>query len=321
MAMDTDDNLYPIAVLIDELKNDDMRLRLNSVGRLDTIAAALGDERTRKELIPFLAESTDDDDEVLLAMAEQLGNLVPHVGGPAHAMVLLGPLESLCKVEETVVRDKASESVAKVIEQLQEDAVVMHALPFLTRLSSGDWFTSRVSAAALIKVVHVRVSAQMQADLRQTFANLCGDETPMVRRAAAKHMGSFVQVCTADIVKDEIVPLFLRLSEDDQDSVRLLIVETLAPLAKGLSRETVQTELTQTFRKFVADRSWRVRYMVSQQLFQLCEALGTECSKVEIVPALTRLLSDTEAEVRVASVAQIAKVGEFSNFFPLMNRV
>ncbi len=48
----------------DELKNEDVTLRLNSVKRLTMIAMALGEERTRNELVPFLAESNDDEDEV-----------------------------------------------------------------------------------------------------------------------------------------------------------------------------------------------------------------------------------------------------------------
>ena len=51
--------LYPIAILIDELKNDDIQLRLNSIKRLSTIAKAVGEERTRKELIPFLTENSE----------------------------------------------------------------------------------------------------------------------------------------------------------------------------------------------------------------------------------------------------------------------
>jgi hypothetical protein len=38
----------------DELKADDAVRRLNSIQRLSTIALALGEERTRTELIPFL---------------------------------------------------------------------------------------------------------------------------------------------------------------------------------------------------------------------------------------------------------------------------
>lgn len=72
MADNTDrtDELYPIAVLIDELKvnsnttakfgvlmcvkHDDVLLRLGAIKRLSTIALALGADRTRDELIPFL---------------------------------------------------------------------------------------------------------------------------------------------------------------------------------------------------------------------------------------------------------------------------
>ena len=50
----TQDSLYPVAILIDELKNEDIQLRLNSIRRLSTIALALGPDRTRDELIPFL---------------------------------------------------------------------------------------------------------------------------------------------------------------------------------------------------------------------------------------------------------------------------
>jgi serine/threonine-protein phosphatase 2A regulatory subunit A len=37
------------------------------------IAKALGPDRVREELIPFLVDSTDDEDEVLLVMSEALG--------------------------------------------------------------------------------------------------------------------------------------------------------------------------------------------------------------------------------------------------------
>ncbi|KAF2550266.1 hypothetical protein F2Q68_00036270 [Brassica cretica] len=127
----TEEPLYPIAVLIDELKNDDIQLRLNSIRRLSTIARALGEERTRKELIPFLSENNDDDDEVLLAMAEELGVFIPYVGGVEHAHVLLPPLETLSTVEETCVREKAVESLCRVGSQMKESDLVEHFIPLV----------------------------------------------------------------------------------------------------------------------------------------------------------------------------------------------
>ena len=123
--------LYPIAVLIDELKNDDIQLRLNSIRRLSTIARALGEERTRKELIPFLSENNDDDDEALLALAEELGVFIPFVGGVEYAHVLLPPLETLCTVEETCVRDKAVESLCRIGSQMRETDLVDWFIPLV----------------------------------------------------------------------------------------------------------------------------------------------------------------------------------------------
>lgn len=50
----------------------------------------------------------DDEEEVLLSLAEILGNFLDFIGGPAHAMHLIKPLEKLCQVEESTVRDKVN---------------------------------------------------------------------------------------------------------------------------------------------------------------------------------------------------------------------
>ncbi len=81
--------------------------------------------------MPFLSENVDDEDEVLLAQAEQLGNFVPYVGGPQHAYLLLPLLETLSTVEETVVRDKAVESLGKVGSSMPESHCCDHFVPIL----------------------------------------------------------------------------------------------------------------------------------------------------------------------------------------------
>lgn len=92
---------------MDELRSEDVQLRLNAIHRISTIALALGPQRAREELIPFLQDSIDDEDEVLLALAEELGrNFEEYIGGKEFGHLLLGPLENLSAVEETLVRDK-----------------------------------------------------------------------------------------------------------------------------------------------------------------------------------------------------------------------
>lgn len=102
------------------------------------------------------------------------------VGGPAYAMSLIPPLESLATVEETVVRDKAVESLKIIAAQHSVADLQTHFIPTLNTLTFGDWFTSRTSACALFTVCYPRVSPAIKAELRNNFRQLCQDETPMV---------------------------------------------------------------------------------------------------------------------------------------------
>lgn len=77
--MNPETELYPIAILIDELRHDDVSLRLNAIKRLNTIALALGPQRARDELIPFL-DGTSFYFFVLnpLALTPSMQPMIPH---------------------------------------------------------------------------------------------------------------------------------------------------------------------------------------------------------------------------------------------------
>ena len=288
------------------MRSEDVTLRLNAIHRISTISLALGPERTRDELLPFLHDSLDDDDEILLALADELGQgFVEYVGGEAHAHLLLGVLESLAAVEETLVRDKAAESITKVCASLSEAQVEEHYVPLVKRLAGGEWFTSRTSATALFAAGYTKASAPTRDELRRLFAGLCTDDTPMVRRAAAKELGGFSKTLDHDTLINDLLPAFKKLSQDDQDSVRLLTVDALIAIAEALSDDECKAHLGSTMKAMVSDKSWRVRYMVADHFVKLATAAGQDIVREELVVAFVSLLKDNEAEVRTAAAGQI----------------
>ncbi|KAI7501507.1 protein phosphatase PP2A regulatory subunit A [Hortaea werneckii] len=302
------DELYPIAVLIDELKHDDVLLRLNAIRRLSTIALALGPERTRDELIPFLDESVEDEDEVLTALSDELGSFVEYVGGPEFGHVLLSPLENLATIEEPLVRDKAVESLNKICAQLSQHQIETYFTPLIVRLSKADWFTSKISAAGLYTTPYPHCSPQTQEGLRSQFGGLVRDDTPMVRRQAATSLPAFVGVLQPDVVVQEVIgPMFQHLSSDDQDSVRLLTVDVLIAIAERIPKEQQSSHgvLLTSLRGLFEDKSWRVRYMVADRYEKIAKAVDEEVIARDLVPAFVKLLKDTEAEVRSAAAGQV----------------
>jgi serine/threonine-protein phosphatase 2A regulatory subunit A len=312
------DDVVAVAALIDELKSEDVRLRLNSISRLSTIAAALGPERTRNELVPFLVDMNDDDDECLMAVAEHIPSLVTSVGGDEFVHALLLPLESLSTVEETVVRQKAVEGLVKVGERCDRASAMEHFYPLVKRLATGEWFTARVSACGLFACALEKVSSngnggeeekKMIAQLRSLFGQLCDDETPMVRRAAATNLGKVAEASVEDkqFINDEVLKWFGKLTADEQDSVRLLAVDDCVSLSKLVSEEERLKSIVPVALKFSSDTSWRVRYAVAQQIYELCEIIGADFAREDLFPAYENLLEDAEAEVRIAAAAKVSK--------------
>lgn len=72
---------------------------------------------------------------------------------------------------------------------LSQQQIEQYYIPLLKRLSHGEWFTSRTSSAALYAPVYLKVSPSIQEELRKGYTALGSDDTPMVRRAAAKWLG------------------------------------------------------------------------------------------------------------------------------------
>ena len=235
--------------------------------------------------MPFLAESLDDEDEVLGAMADGFGAFVELVGGGEHVICLLKPLAALATVEELIVRDKCIAALRTVLAALPPAQFKSDVPPLLAQLASGDWFTGRVSAAALFDAVYARSDAPTQAALRQQFGKLCVDETPMVRRAAAAHLGKFAVVQSKEHIKSDMLPMFLALAKDEQDSVRLLAVENCVLLATALAAPADRDLVLPTMLACAKDASWRVRYAVADRFCRLCNAVGRELTASQVARA------------------------------------
>lgn len=302
---------HEIAVMIDQLRHDDIQLRLHSVKNLGTIATALGEERTREELLPFLQEIVDDDDEFLIAMAEQLRQGVSWVGGPAYAHALTGPLEDLCNVEEISVRESATKALRSLAEQMSPEQVSRHFCSLIARLASHDWYTSRISVCSLFSAALPKVGQAKQDDLLKTYFRLCSDDTPMVRRQAANVLGSVAEVLDQNVVGDELLQAFEKLATEEQDSVRILAIKNCIALGRLKDSPDWQGQIIPVMKACAEDKSWRVRYMMADNVQELCDVFRSKATSA-VLPLYLRLLSDQEVEVRMIAAARIAAVSAFN---------
>ena len=293
-----EDECDSILCLIDELKSEDHSTRINAINSLETIAAAIGEERTREELVPYTAELLDDDnDEVLLAIAGKLGDLSKYVGSGSSLVCLLPPLNTLAANENSIVRERAVCSLNLIAEKLSSSDIKEHYLPMLTTLATNDWYSARIASCSLFSIIFPKMGLEAQSELIKLFVELGKDDTPMVRRAAAVNIGSMCSIVSnADLGR-----LLELLSTDEHDSVRQMTLESIAKVIGKYK------DLIQLVKKLAKDKSWRVRYTLVEKIREYLEPFQTAEA---IVNEVVGLMNDAEPEVRCITLANLSHVIE-----------
>ncbi|CEL92259.1 unnamed protein product [Vitrella brassicaformis CCMP3155] len=300
-------NPNPVSILIQELRHEDLQARLHSVRSLSTICVALGPDRTRNELIPFIqGEMLDDDDEVLIALSEQLGKAIDAVGGPEHACCIIPIVEDFACLEETAVRDKAVESLRKIIGAIPLETQASHITKLLDRLQNAEWFTAKMSACALLPAVWQKLGDElaMEANLVETLETLSNDSAPM----------SFLEVLPKDqVATQSVVEVFRKLSVDDHDSVRLFVMRNCISMTRKLPEE-FDTLVRPVVEAATMDKAWRVRYMAADNFKELADAVaegsadGIDQVREFVIPKYITLLEDQEHEVRTVATAKLVDI-------------
>lgn len=312
------EELYPIALLMDELRHDDVASRVQAMKRLDTIAIALGPERTRNELIPFLEDVIpEDEDEVIAIAAEELGKFVPYVGGSQFATILIPVLEKVSACEEPIVREKAVDSLNEISSSLSNDQISNDFIPLINRLAKERWFSLHIAATGLFKSIIVKVTKSERADLMKLYSDLIHDDSPMVRKAAGKELPELINILcenfnTPDKLEDLhwnlITNMYESLVNDNQDSVKFLSVDVLISILQFLRKVNELNQIDDLFTSLITlinDPSWRVRYMVADRFDSLTNNFNDEKYTLKLVPNIISLMKDNEAEVRKAISKQL----------------
>jgi serine/threonine-protein phosphatase 2A regulatory subunit A len=315
--------LDPLKLLQEDSKDDDYEQCIASIKRLTTIALALGPQRTRNELLPFLMEYSDqDNDEALAAIGAQLGDFVDLVGGEQHAVVLLPLLEKLAGEEESVVRDEAQQSLQRLVTKLPKSEVGAKFIPVVRRLANGDWFTTRVSACGLFSCSYHLVSESLQDELRSLFTNLCNDDTPMVRKAAFAQLGEFVTTVQKQHFKTDMLPVLKALAQDDLDYMRIYTIDCCKQLAAKAEPGDFVAHVLPLVDGIQDDASWRVRKQLAVSLPELCRDVGDQTASKRLLPIFVKLLKDKEAEVRAAAAEALGDlVGHITSTSDLVEQV
>ncbi|KAK8804943.1 hypothetical protein WA171_006908 [Blastocystis sp. BT1] len=299
------------------MSSDEIEEKLKYVKLVLSVAKEMGKAETISSLIPFLNDwCPDNDDEALTALAKEIYTL-NELFTPDEMKYVLPILKHLATTEEVVVRDAAVESINKIVENMSPSVVCEELIPVIEDLFHDEWFTPRVSSASLISKVYGKivslvgvqdVSESLKA-LRDCYFALCKDDTPMVRRAAAKNIFAVFAVC-----EEEHVGLFVAQYEEfmtsDDEAIKLTLMNFTKELLVRVKEEVDRTKVLTLFQNSMESRSYKIREMAALEVGGVASVLGGEIFISQLLETYMSLLKDNNAEVRKNAIKQLTELSK-----------
>ena len=116
-----------LALLKQEMSCEEIHIKVNAIHRSKTVILSIGQPETVQQYIPYLNGKFNnfswsfqnleliksEDDEVLFAIAEEIGKIFSLIDDKT---VFLETLETLARSDETVVREMAAKSLTMISE-------------------------------------------------------------------------------------------------------------------------------------------------------------------------------------------------------------
>ena len=77
----------PLDLLKEEMNQDETYIRVNAIHRIPVVATIIGKDAVRSQLLPYLTTLLNESEEVLFALAAELGRLSNWLAGSLSLLI------------------------------------------------------------------------------------------------------------------------------------------------------------------------------------------------------------------------------------------
>jgi len=257
------------------------------------------------EFIPYIQKIINtEEDEVLLAISEELPRFKSYLDGKQMTAVL--PLFlALLGCEETVVRESTVEGLRKLVPSFTEEQVQKDLIPMVVNISNTEAFQWKVSACYLIRICYPKAGKEKEK-LVNLYFKLCDDDTPIIKRTAAKEFGPLCLIIEKDTVKSEMLNCYKKFM-NESDTVRVTILPSIVQLSKIFQEPELQKLHIQNINAASIDKSWRVRNELANLYPQFIDYFQNS-PNLDLVQPICTLMKDSETEVKASALKALNQI-------------
>ena len=295
------------ASLLEDLKNPETKIKINAIHNLREISFALGRERTRKELLPYLISCIDEEeDETLVELAKILGNFIDCIGGINYIKELFNILEAILIVDDPNIRKETINSLKKTINQIEKfDFIENDIMEIIIRLGENENINQKISSLHIIIFIYPKLSEQNKEIVLNILLKFCKDETISLKKEVLNLLPEITQFLKINFIQ-KVINIFL---EDKNDTTHIDIMNIIVSMKNLNGLSEIMDYLEKVLTKLACDNNWRVRLTVCDKLHEILNFPQiTNKIKQTSIEIFIKLLEDSEAEVKNICCLRLEKI-------------
>ena len=283
--------------LLEDLQNPDIKIKKNAFQNLRGISLALGRERTRKELLPYLKSCIDEEeDEIIIELAKVLSHFIDCIGGKQYIKELLNLLEVILTIDDHFVRIEILNTIKLVIKQIGKvSEIETDLISIINNLYNSEDINQKKCAMNLLIFLYKDLGGNNKNLALNYFDKFLVDNNISVKKELLNEITEISLELSIDFIKKMINTIL----KDKNDSMRIDIVNIMLSVKKHKNINEFIDTIYDLIPKLAEDTNWRVRLTVSDKLneFLIFPNINNNF-KQKSIDIFAKLLEDSEAEIR-----------------------
>ena len=294
--------------LLEDLQSQDNKTKINAIHNLTNISLALGCEATRKELLPYLKNciNNEEEDEILIELAKILSNFLTCIGGIKYINELLNIFEVILSIDEPGIRKEAINSLKNILNQIGNiKDIEKELMNLINKFYSSDDVNQKLSALNIIILVYQSLEESNQKIVINFLENFSNSNNLSIRKELISELIKITKYLNIDIIKKFIETLI----KDENENIKVDIINLIISLKEHKDLLQIFDYIYDLIQKLSEDLNFKVRLSLINNLPEILQFPKiTYNFKQLVLNIYIKFLEDNEDQIRNACCLNLEEI-------------
>ena len=294
--------------LLEDLQSQDNKTKINAIHNLTNISLALGCEATRKELLPYLKNciNNEEEDEILIELAKILSNFLTCIGGIKYINELLNIFEVILSIDEPGIRKEAINSLKNILNQIGNiKDIEKELMNLINKFYSSDDVNQKLSALNIIILVYQNLEENNKKIVINFLENFSNSNNLSIRKELISELIKITKYLNIDIIKKFIETLI----KDENENIKVDIINLIISLKDHKDLLQIIDYIYDLIQKLSEDLNFKVRLSLINNLPEILNFPKiTYNFKQLVLNIYIKFLEDNEDQIRNACCLNLEEI-------------